>query len=53
MTTFYVYQYDRDTKELDLVFTTKSESWALDRAERLCLKHGEHYEYFVGCEEEK
>jgi len=53
MTTFYIYRQDRDTKELHLVCTTKSEAWALDRAEQLNLKHGEDYEYFVGCEEDK
>ena len=51
--TFYVYRQDRETKELHLVFTTKSETEALAKAEQLNLKHGEDYEYFVGCEEDK
>jgi hypothetical protein len=53
MTIFYVYRLDRETKELVVVATTKSEAWALDRAERLHLRCGEDYEYFVGCEEDK
>jgi hypothetical protein len=53
MTTFYIYRQDRETKELDLVFSTKSGTEALDMAEDLYIIRGEYYEYYVECEEDK
>ena len=48
MATFYIYRQDRETKELVVVYTTRSETGALDKAEQLNIKHGEDYEYFIG-----